>query len=65
MADRSDLIRQANDLKERAAHEADEELRNRLLRMADHYQHLADSQTWSDAHPATVASLGDVFTKGE
>jgi hypothetical protein len=65
MIDRSDLIRQANDLKERAEHETDETLRERLMRMVHHYQHLAESQTWSEAHPADAAALGDVFVKGE
>jgi hypothetical protein len=31
--------------------------------MADHYVHLADSQSWSEAHPADVASLSQLFTK--
>ncbi|MGA7803858.1 hypothetical protein [Bradyrhizobium sp.] len=63
MADRSDLIREANQLREQAQHEADEELRGRLLRMANHYTHLADSLNWSEAHPATVAALGEMFMK--
>jgi hypothetical protein len=35
------------------------------MRMVHHYQHLAESQTWSEAHPADAAALGDVFVKGE
>jgi len=63
MADRSDLIRQADDLRRQAEQEPDEKLRSRLKRMADHYVHLADSQSWSEAHPADVGSLSDLFTK--
>jgi hypothetical protein len=29
--------------------------------MADHYVHLADSQSWSEAHPADVASLSQLI----
>jgi hypothetical protein len=63
MTDPSDLIRQANELRQQAEHEADENIRDRLNRMADHYVHLADSTSWSEAHPPTAASLGEVFTK--
>jgi hypothetical protein len=63
MADRSDLIREANRLRQQAQHEGDETIRRRLIRMADHYDHLADSQSWSEAHPTSVAALGEVFTK--
>jgi hypothetical protein len=63
MADRSDLIRKANQLREQAQHEGDEPIRRRLLRMADYYARLADSQSWSEAHPPSVAALGDMFTK--
>ena len=63
MAERSDLIRQAAELRQQAEEESDETIRSRLLRMAEHYGHLADSQGWSEAHPVTVAAIGDVFTK--
>jgi hypothetical protein len=63
MTDRSDLIRQANDFRQQAEREADESLRERLIRMADHYDHLAESQAWSEAHPADAAALADVFIK--
>jgi hypothetical protein len=65
MVERSDLIRQAAELRQQAEQESDETIRSRLLRMAEHYHHLADSQGWSEAHPVTVAALGDVFTKRE
>jgi len=63
MTDRSDLVRRADDLRRKAEHEPDEALRSRLIRMADHYVHLADSQSWSETHPADVASLSQLFTK--
>ena len=63
MIDRSDLIRQANELRQQAEHEPDENIRNRLVRMADYYVHLADTESWSEAHPPTAASLGEVFSK--
>jgi hypothetical protein len=65
MTDRSDLVRQANELRQQAELEADENIRTRLTRMADHYAHLAESQSWSEAHPTTIASPGEVFTKGD
>jgi hypothetical protein len=63
MADRHDFLNQANTLRQQAEHESDEAIRARLQRMADHYVHLADSQTWSQAHPVNAASLGELFTK--
>lgn len=65
MAERSDLIRQAAELRQQAEQESNETIRSRLFRMAEHYDHLADSQGWSEAHPVTVAAIGDVFTKRE
>jgi hypothetical protein len=65
MTDRSYLISQADDLRRQAEKESDQDLRDRLLRMADRYVHLADSQTQSEAHPADVASLSELFTKRE
>jgi hypothetical protein len=63
MTDRSDLVRQANELRQQAEQEADQNIRVRLNRMADHYIHLAESQNWSEAHPPSVAALSDIFTK--
>ena len=65
MTDRSDLIRQANELRQQAELEADGNIRARLTRMADHYAHLAESQSWSEEHPPTIASLSEVFAKGD
>jgi hypothetical protein len=63
MADRHDFLNQANELRQQAEREQDEAIRARLQRMADHYVHLADSQTWAQAHPADAAALGELFSK--
>lgn len=65
MLDSSDLVRKADELKEQAKHEPDAAIRDRLLRMADHYVHLAQSQAWSREHPASAAALADVFVRSE
>jgi hypothetical protein len=65
MIDRSDLTRKANDLRQQAELEANEQTRNTLLRLADHYAHLAESQAESEANPVDATSLGELFTKGE
>lgn len=65
MSDRSDLIRRADELRRQAEREQDESIRSRLIRMADHYMHLVESQTWSDAHPPNASSLGEIFTKSD
>ena len=61
--DRSDLIHKANELRQQAELEANEDIRRRLMRMADHYAHLAESQAQSEAHPPSAASLGEMFIK--
>jgi hypothetical protein len=63
MLDPSDLVHRANELRRQADHESDQGIRNRLIRMADSYVHLAESENWARAHPASAASLADVFAK--
>jgi hypothetical protein len=63
MTDRSDLTRRANEFRQQAEREADEGLRQRLIRVADQYDHVAESQAWSESHPADVSALAEVFTK--
>lgn len=63
MPDSSDLIHKADELKQQAEHEPDARIRARLMRMADHYIHLAQSQAWSQEHPASAAALADVLVK--
>ena len=64
MSAHPDLIQRANELKQQAEFEADDVIRDRLIRMAEHYNHLAYSQSWSEANPPSVAGLSDVLTKG-
>jgi hypothetical protein len=64
MLDPSDLVHRANELRQQADHEFDQAIRDRLIRMADSYIHLAESENWAKAHPVSVASLADVFVKG-
>ena len=61
MIDPSELLRRAAELTERADHEEDIETREQLLRMAHYYVQIAESQEWSAAHPASVASLTNVL----
>lgn len=63
MADRHDFLNLANELRQQAEREPDEVVCRHLQRMADHYVHLADSQTWSQAHPVSATSLGELFIK--
>jgi hypothetical protein len=65
MADRSDLVRQAGALRQQAEQESDQGIRDRLIRMADLYAHLAESENWTEAHPTSVASLTSVFSEGD
>jgi hypothetical protein len=64
MLDHSDLVDRANQLRQQADRETDKGIRDRLIRMADTYVHLAESENWAKAHPASAASLVDVFVKG-
>jgi hypothetical protein len=63
MTTRADLVRRADELRQQAKTESDQPIRDRLVRMAEHYTHLADSQTQSDAHAPNVASLGEMLTR--
>jgi len=65
MTGRPDLIQHANELKRQAESESDHDIRDRLVRMAEHYSRLAESQDWSATHPPTVASLSELFTRRE
>lgn len=61
MVEVKELIRQANDLHERAKLEEDSNLRDRLNRMADTYSHLAEIE--SGAAPPSLHGLMDALTK--
>jgi hypothetical protein len=57
MTDPSDLMRRAAELTDRADHEESIEVRDRLLRMAAHYVHIAESEEWLAAHPISIGSV--------
>lgn len=60
MVEVKELIRQANDLHERAKREEDPNIRDRLHRMADTYSHMAEIE--SGAAPPSVHGLMDALT---
>lgn len=63
MIEVKELIRQANDLHERAKREANPNIRARLNRMADTYSHMAEIE--SDAAPPSVHGLMDALTNSD
>jgi hypothetical protein len=63
MTDRSDLMQRAEALRKQAEREPNSATRDRLIEMADHYVHLAESRSWSDSHPVSIASISDIFIK--
>jgi hypothetical protein len=46
-------------------HEEDIEVRDRLLRMAAHYVHIAESEEWLAAHPTSIASVTGLLNKSD
>jgi hypothetical protein len=65
MTDPSDLLRRAAELTDRADHEEDVEVSDRLLRMAAHYVHIAESEEWLAAHPTSIASVTGLLNKSD
>jgi hypothetical protein len=65
MTDPSDLLRRTSELTDRADHEEDIEVRDRLLRMAAHYVHIAESEEWLAAHPSSIASVTGLLNKSD
>jgi hypothetical protein len=65
MTDPSDLLRRASELTDRADHEENIEIRDRLLRMAAHYVHIAVSEERLAAHPTSIASETGLFKKSD
>jgi hypothetical protein len=57
MIDSNELLRRAAELTAQSGRESDPEIRERLLRMAQHYEHIAEHETWWAAHPASIASI--------
>ena len=62
MTDPSDLMRRAAELTERADQEEDVDTRERLLRLARYYLHIAESEKCFAAHPTSISSVTDVLT---
>ena len=60
MVEMKELIRQADDLRERAKREEDPHIRDRLNRMAETYSHMAEIE--AGAAPPSVHGLMDVLT---
>jgi hypothetical protein len=53
----------AAELTDRADHEESIEVRDRLLRMAAHYVHIAESEEWLAAHPISIGSATGLLDK--
>jgi hypothetical protein len=62
MSDPFDLIDQAEELRRLAKREVDEDIRNRLLQIANRYVHLAALRIWKKQHPLNAASLIELFS---
>jgi hypothetical protein len=60
MTDPSDLMRRAAELTDRADHEENIEIRDRLLRMAAYYVEIAESEEWLSAHHTSRGSMTDL-----
>lgn len=65
MTDPSELLRRASELTERADHEENIEVRDRLLRMAAHYVDIAQSEEWLAAHPTSIRSLTGLLNRSD
>ncbi len=61
MVDPTDLNRRASELAKQAEHEADDDTRDRLRRMAQYYAHIAENEIWLEAvraYPSTPQRKG-------
>ena len=63
MVDITELLREAEKLHDRATHETDTDIRNRLNRMAETYDHIAKIESGNrggsiDAMMAALSSIG-------
>jgi hypothetical protein len=65
MTDPSELLRRAVELTDRANHEENIEVRDRLLRMAAHYVDIAQSEEWLAAHPTSITSLTGLLNRSD
>ena len=60
MTDPSDLMRRAAELTDRADHEENIEIRDRLLRMTAYYVEIAESEEWLSAHHTSRGWMTDL-----
>jgi hypothetical protein len=58
-------MRRAAELTDRADHEENIEIRDRLLRMAAYYVEIAESEEWLSAHHTSRGSMTDPNPDGE
>jgi hypothetical protein len=65
MPNPSDLLQRAAELEDRANHEETAEVRNSLLRMAEHYLRIARNEEWKTAHPISIESVTRLLNKSE
>lgn len=61
MIDPKTLLERAAQLADQAKGEKDQGIRERLLRMADHYRDLAAHETWAHENPPSVSGITSVL----
>ena len=61
MIDPKQLLERASQLAEQARSEDDSNIRERLTRMAELYQHLASHEAWARENPPSMASITDAL----
>jgi hypothetical protein len=61
MIDPKQLLERASQLAEQARSEDDSNIRERLTRMAELYQHLASHEAWARENPPSMATITDAL----
>ncbi|WP_426435342.1 hypothetical protein [Bradyrhizobium genosp. P] len=61
MIDPKTLLERASQLADQAKTEEDQGIRERLLRMADHYRDLAAHEAWARENPPSVSGITGAF----
>ncbi|MGY3529037.1 hypothetical protein [Bradyrhizobium sp. USDA 4452] len=62
MIDPKTLLERAAQLADQAKDEANAGIRERLLRMAEHYRDLAAHETWAHENPPSVGAITSVLS---
>ncbi|QOZ38274.1 hypothetical protein [Bradyrhizobium sp. CCBAU 53421] len=62
MIDPKTLLERAAQLADQAKGEEDAGVRERLLRMADHYRDLAAHEAWAHENPPSVSAITSALT---